>query len=792
MPILFTFDLETENYESNKRRAAPFDKRNYIVQIGYSVNGGKATEEYYTSYHREPVMPIDIMNKMGKGDMFIGFNIKFDMLWVWSEPAVQAALKRGATVYCGQYAEYLLGGMQQEVQMISMNETAEQYGGGQKIDAVKEMWESGMLTSQIPRGILTDYLVGDGKEIVGDVMNTWLIFAGQVARMKECHPAEFREGFKLRMDGYLATMEMEYNGVHCDLAIGEANRKDLVKDLDAATKKLEEFIPEMPSSINWGDTEPTPDMVFSWSSPIHKSCLIFGGVAKYQKWVQHADANGNGEFAQMTVKWPQFQMIEDEELITKAIDPLECIKAGPLYVLPVPIGTDLSFEHKGKAYIKQLVFKGGKNKGVGKTKNIQVPDLSKPKGCQQDFFFKFEGYTKPHHTWKGAKTDAYDQPLYSTNAKVVETLAKRGIPFTDALTTRTALDKDLGTYYYKEDKNGKRKGMLTLVGDDGIIHHKLNHVNTVTSRLSASDPNMQNIPRKDKSVVKKMFTSRFAGGKMSEIDYSQLEVVVQGVLTRDPQLMRDLNDKVDFHLKRLSVKLNRAYDELWDLHHKQEDPVIGEQRTGAKVFSFQRAYGAGVATIVDDTGMSKSDVEALVAAEEQLYPGISAFDRKLERAIETNRVPTEFKLFLDGVVFARGEAHWDSPTGTRYMWREDITPVFLHKHGKYTGFSPTERKNYPVQGTGGEIVQAMLGKVFRYFIENDRFGGKLLLVNTVHDCIWLDGEADLVAKHAPIIQGILESVPEVFNKAFPKLNVEVPFPCETEVGDDMFKMTVLH
>jgi DNA polymerase I-like protein with 3'-5' exonuclease and polymerase domains len=256
--------------------------------------------------------------------------------------------------------------------------------------------------------------------------------------------------------------------------------------------------------------------------------------------------------------------------------------------------------------------------------------------------------------------------------------------------------------------------------------------------------------------------------------------------------MRDLNNKVDFHCKRLAAKLGRDYDEIWKLHHVDGDPEIGEQRTGAKEFSFQRAYGAGVDAVVTSTGMSKAEVEALVDAEARLYPRVAEFDRQLEATINANRIPTANKLYIEGVAFTQGESHWDSPTGTRYVWREGITPEFLHAKGKYTGFSPTERKNYPVQGFGGEVVQTMLGIVFRYFLENDRFDGNVLLVNTVHDCVILDGVEDYIEEVAVNVQKILESVPDVFNKAYPELNIEVPFPCETEIGRDLFKMEAVH
>lgn len=466
---VLTFDLETENHKLNKRVASPFDPRNYIVEAGWNWNGGEVQSSRRDSFHRDDLMEAE-WDKLEDGDMIVGFNIKFDLLWVWDSPSFQAALKRGARIYCGQYAEYLLGGHTQDVQMCAMNDIAEKYGGGCKIDAVKEMWENGYLTSQIPPDLLHDYLVGT-DEIVGDVMNTWKIFCGQVARMKAEHPPEFRKMLKFRMDGLLATTEMEYNGVFCDVKVGEELRKDLLIELDRATQELESFIPELP-----------PELVFNWGSSTHKSCIIFGGVVKYEKWLPHTDENGNVLYAKKDVKHPLFDNIP--------IPPNVCKKAGELYVLEVPEGQG-QFKHNDKHYKVQDTYKSGKRMGEGKFKNVKADDTTKPKGAKQPHYFKFDGFTKPHPAWKTDQTDAYDQPMYSTGAKVIEKLALRGLPFTNALVKRTGLDKDLGTYYWKEDKKGSRKGMLCLVNETGILHHKLNHTSTVTSRLSSSDPRIK-------------------------------------------------------------------------------------------------------------------------------------------------------------------------------------------------------------------------------------------------------------------------------------------------------------
>ena len=739
---IFTFDLEVENHRYNKRLAGPFCPDNYVVQIGWQMNAGEPQETYYDAYHRENVLPVKEINKLQAGDYINGFNIKFDLLWVWREPCLIAAFKRGVRIFDGQYAEYMLGGMTQDVQMVSMNSVAEQYGGGCKVDAVKEMWENGALTSEIPRGLLTEYLIGDGAEIVGDVKNTFLIMVGQITRMREEMPKEFRKMLAFRFDGLLATTEMEYNGMYVNQEVAETERVILNRDLKVAKEELENFIPELP-----------PEVVFNWGSSTQKSCLIFGGTIKYGKWTTTPDENGNTVYVQQTIKEP--------------------VLNGD--------GT-------------QYLYKSGLNKGLAKTKNVQVDDLTKPKGSIKDHFFKFEGYTKPNPRWIGKATDAKGEPLYSTDGDTIKALSLRGVPFTDALAKHTSYSKDLSTYYWTEDDKGNRKGMLTLVGDDSIIHHALNHTSTVTGRMSSSNPNLQNIPRGNTSNVKKMFTSRFGtDGRMAEIDYSQLEVVIQGMLTKDKQLCEDLINRVDFHCKRLAAKLGESYESVLHKCKVLEDELYGAMRTGAKSFSFQRAYGAGVATIIEATGMSKADVESLIQAEETLYPQVQEFDVRLELHINNNATRTDAKIFHNGIAFTQKESVWHSPTGTAYKWRQGITPEFMHDRGKYTGFSPTERKNYPMQGEGGFVMQTMLGKVWRHFVANDNFNNEVLLVNSVHDCLLLDGINDTILKPVrEAVHKILETVPQVFNDAYPELKVTVPFPAETEVGHDLFTMTVKH
>lgn len=781
------FDLECENHDSHKRKASPFDKRNWVVAPGWKYQGdAHCSWSYHKEYDRDVFVPIPEDIKV-----LVGFNIKFDLLWQWWNPELRAFFRRGGIIWDCQYAEYLLEAHHENWQMCSLNDCAKKYGGTTKIDAVKEMWEAGYLTSEIPEDLLIDYLVGTKEEgrNGGDVRNTEIVFLNQVRRMQELGMTKC---IPLRMDGLLATTEMEWNGLKIDVAEAKRRLKILEEKLCNVTTELEAYIPAFPEgAMDMTGSEP---FSFKWTSVYHKSALIFGGAVKYRKKVPVLDDMGMPIYAKAKATWPLFDK--------QPIDPeLHISKSGKLIHMRSNEDGSYTIMVDDAPYKEQDRFLSGKKKGEPKTKRVEVQGALKER--YEEFIFDFPGYIdqpqddwdQPKDGWSSSLTDARDNPLFRTGGECLEILGSLDVPFCKVLGEHTALTKEIGTYYVKWDpKKQCYTGMLTCVNPvDHIIHHKLNHTSTITSRLSSSDPNLQNVPRGDKSEVKKMFVSRFgADGRMIEADYSQLEVVVQGVLSKDEKLIHDLINRIDFHCKRVSMKYHCTYEEALDWC-KNEDAVDHDiwkrRRTGCKVFSFQRAYGAGPQTIANSTGMTVDEVKELIAAEEVEYVGISRFNSSVEKAVADSSQP--FRDPNRGYrSYRRG--YWQSPTGTMFTWRSWDAPAFLRKRGIDDTFSPPELKNYPVQGTGGEFVQAVLGKLFRHFVANDNYGGKAFLVNTVHDCVWIDCHVDVYEQVAADIKPIMESIPELFNKLFPKMEITVPFPIAVEAGINMYDLHGVH
>jgi DNA polymerase I len=751
-----TWDTETTITTSFKRKANPFDAANYVVTHAFKHKGGDITEHRFGN-SRPPSGWLRPVLKDTR--LLIGFNIKFDLHHALTDPDNLSAwmeyVAGGGNVWDCQLAEYLLNGMGQKDQMLSLDEVAPRYGGNVKVDEVKALWAAGINTPDIEPTLLTRYLCGgldeNGVWQEGDIGNTERIALGQIARARECGQLN---SILLNMGALLFTVEAERNGMYVNKAKGMELAAELKVKVDELTAGLVQYLPaDLPFDFNWNST-------------LQRSALFFGGTVQYDcreydlkdgttTWTPPNDVGSSAyAYAQMDVQgW-----VLDDGSVT-LVNPFDT--------------PDTS------AY---STFKGGKNAGEYKTKKVKVDDYSKPKGRVVKRPYTFAGYTKPKAKWAGA-----DPGVWSTSSEVVEELADSGVPFLKAFAELMAMAKDLGTYYYSVDDNGKEKGMLTLVTDEGLIHHKLNMCSTVTARLSSSDPNLQNIPKGNKSDVKTLFVSRFPDGKIIQSDFSSLEVYVQAVLTKCQQLIEDLKTGLDLHVVRLASKEHMDYQEVYDLCKGDKyDKEWDYKRTKAKVFSFQRAYGAGTKKIASSTGMPEEEVQALSDAEDARYPEIPMYYSDITAEIKGNRKPSKTRPHpeVPGVICHLGESYYRTPDGKLYSYEEQPSPEYLCKKGVTASFSPTEIRNYVVQGAGGEWAKAAMWLSVRAFYQRKNFDGLGLLVNQVHDAEYADAAPSVAFEVACLLHACMEAASDFMEWWF-KWTIPVPVPSDTSWGASM-------
>jgi hypothetical protein len=250
------------------------------------------------------------------------------------------------------------------------------------------------------------------------------------------------------------------------------------------------------------------------------------------------------------------------------------------------------------------------------------------------------------------------------------------------------------------------------------------------------------------------------------------------------------------HCVRVSQKEGKPYDEVvklckgWtdeDGKYHEEDPDWKKKRTGAKEFSFQRAYGAGAPAISESTGIPQGEIEALIVAEEERYPEVVEYYDDVAASIKENRRPSGYPVphpEVKGVMCNLGTSHFRTPDGKLYTYREHPAPAFLVKRGTFASFSPPEIKNYVAQGSGGEWAKAAMWLSVRAFYARQNFGGKGLLVNQVHDAVYADSAAEVKAEVAATLHACMLEASSFMEYYF-NWNVPVPVPSETTWGKSM-------
>lgn len=772
-------DLETTIKSYAKRKASPFHPDNWVVMGGWATKANPTPRGRRYSQFRQGDLTDDFISLLASGIRFlVGQNIKFDILHIISKDdrALKAWMKYvadGGLIWDLQLAEYVMEGQDQASHMLSMDELALRYGEDLKVDEVKKLWEAGIDTPDIDPDLLARYLLGEdlpnGGRREGDIGVTRNVFLKQLARAQ-------KEGMSrllmLEFGALIASIEMERNGMYVDKALGYKLADELRVELAAAKDELHAYLPvDLPFEFNWGNR-------------YHLSPVIFGGKVKYQRR-QYDLKDGTTTFTPPggnIVPSAYLYAQKDELHYVLADGSTMVIGEYESRLLRIPDGLSDPVPDR-------VQFKAGKNAGEYKTKKVKADDYDKPKSRMVDDYWVFPGFTEPMAEW-ASSTDG----LYSVGSDVIKTLTENtNIPFLKTLGRVTAISKDLGTYFISDDGE---KGMLTLVGDDGLVHHSINHTSTVTGRLSGNAPNLQNIPKGNKSKAKQMFVSRYPDGDIGQSDFSSLEVYCQAWLTKPKLLVKDLLEGLDLHCVRLAAKEAKPYEEVLKLckGYFQDDGTFIDaieewdyKRTGAKVFSFQRAYGAGVATIAKATGMSIEDVQALIDAENARYPEIESYFAGLEQEIERNAVPTtNFSAHpLNPAVRVQMRiSRIRTPDGKRYTFRSHPSQGWQLKRGITSTFSPTERMNYPVQGLGGQVMKAAMWINVREFYRRENFNGLALLVNTVHDAAYRDAHPSVSLASSELMHACMEAASDFIAYWF-KWDIPLPVPTDSVRGANM-------
>lgn len=297
------------------------------------------------------------------------------------------------------------------------------------------------------------------------------------------------------------------------------------------------------------------------------------------------------------------------------------------------------------------------------------------------------------------------------------------------------------------------------------------------------------------SDIKSCFETRFEDGALVEMDYSQLEVIGLAVLCNCPVLKNDIRNGIDMHCQNAADLYNGDYLTVLDAYKHPTHHAHGEwikKRKLAKAFSFALQYGAGAKSLANDNGVPLKLAQKFIANYYDRYPTIKEWQQENIEAVGCSAVPTGRKTPMG---YPTMKGFLEMETGRIYEFEQFDAPDFLKEKGIHTSFSPTQIKNYPVQGfSTGDLVPMAIGEIAKYLYYND-IEQEILLINTVHDSILFDcdnfGLISDTHQHLRNLKTIMLSISDDINSLWPSIDFDLPLAVDAEHGKDWGNMKPL-
>ncbi|MEG0153572.1 MAG: DNA polymerase A family protein, partial [Cellulosilyticaceae bacterium] len=281
------------------------------------------------------------------------------------------------------------------------------------------------------------------------------------------------------------------------------------------------------------------------------------------------------------------------------------------------------------------------------------------------------------------------------------------------------------------------------------IHAKNNATGTVTGRMSMSEPNLQQIPSKNKDIRKLFVADK--DHLLIGLDYSQEEPRILAHLSQDKHLLDTYSKGIDIYAQSASLTFNIPYDECKEFDAEGRlNPEGKKRRNSMKSVILGKMYGRGPKSIAEQLGIKAKEAQVIVDNFDMTFPGVK-------------------KLIDKECAFASAYGYVETVYG-RKRRLPDMQLENSAYNDKRIRKASRQVLNSIIQGTGGDIVKKAL-----IALDNDTFlnekGYQLLF--SVHDEILGQAPEDVALECARRMKEIMIQVPSD--------RILVPFKVDGEI-----------
>ena len=255
------------------------------------------------------------------------------------------------------------------------------------------------------------------------------------------------------------------------------------------------------------------------------------------------------------------------------------------------------------------------------------------------------------------------------------------------------------------------------------LHSNFIQAGTTTGRMSSEEPNLQNIPVRTKlgQAIRHAFIAE-DGFKLLSLDYSQIELRIAAILSKDEKLINIFKEGLDVHtgvaMKVFGVKA---------------EEVDKAMRSKAKTINFGVLFGMGVNALRANLKTDRAEAQEFYNNYFSTFSGLAAY--------------------LD---FVKADAERTGFTETMFGRRRYFAG--LKSHLSFIK-AAAERMaiNAPIQGTEADIVKISMLEIDKYIVERG-WQKDVFAELSVHDEIVYEVREDLVEEASREFKKIMASV----------------------------------
>ncbi len=301
---------------------------------------------------------------------------------------------------------------------------------------------------------------------------------------------------------------------------------------------------------------------------------------------------------------------------------------------------------------------------------------------------------------------------YSTDSSTLNNLASDGFEIAQLVLDWRELTKLKSTY---------TDALFRLTDDKSRVHTSFGLANTLTGRLSSTDPNLQNIPIRTENgkKIRTAFVSG-KGKKLVSFDYSQIELRLAAEISSDKNFIKAFKNNEDIHASTAK--------EIFNLNDSQ---INNDYRRKAKAINFGILYGISPYGLAKQLDISNTEAKDYINEYFIKYPKIKKYmEHQIDFAKTNQYVETIFK-------------------------RKINIKGISDKNFAVRGFAERQAINAPIQGSAADIIKLAMIEIHKQ-IKLKNIEAEMLL--QVHDELIFEVQSKKYDNLVSNVKMIMESV----------------------------------